>query len=203
MKRLIGLFGVAAFFAGAVCAQEQKVDLTLDYSYFRWNPGLPSIFNSKNLNGGGGQAVLYLNNWFGIAADLQGYGSSTECVSSNNPLGLSGCASASLFTYQFGAQIKHRAGRFQPFAEVLPGGAHSNFYGTACRNITGICGSRSPSNNAFALAIGGGIDVAFNSKVSIRLFDANYQLTRFGNNFTGGNNTQSNFRFQTGIQFHF
>jgi hypothetical protein len=28
-------------------------------------------------------------------------------------------------------------------------------------------------------------------------------LTRFGNNFTGGNNGQNNFRFQSGVQFRF
>lgn len=187
----------------AMAQDESKVQVTLDYSYFRWNPGLPSVFNSKNLNGGGGQAVLFLNSWFGISADLQGYGSATECASTINPLGFTGCASANLFTYQFGPQIKHRAGRWQPFAEVLPGGAHSNFYATACRNFTLACAGRSPSNNAFALAIGGGVDVLVSEKVAIRIVDADYQLTRFGNNFTGGNNSQSNFRFQTGIQFHF
>jgi opacity protein-like surface antigen len=203
-SRFLLTCAIALFLAGLATAQdESKAQVTLDYSYFRWNPGLPSVFNSKNLNGGGGQAVLYLNSWFGIGADLQGYASSTECVSSINPFGFTGCASASLFTYQFGPQVKRRVGRFQPFGEVLPGGAHSNFYGSACRNITGICAFRSPSNNAFALAVGVGIDVQLTSKVAIRLFDADYQLTRFGNNFTGGNNSQSNFRFQSGIQFHF
>jgi hypothetical protein len=28
-------------------------------------------------------------------------------------------------------------------------------------------------------------------------------LTRFGNNFTGGNNNQSNFRYQAGVVFSF
>ena len=36
-----------------------------------------------------------------------------------------------------------------------------------------------------------------------RLVDADYVLTRFGNNFTGGNNSQSNFPFQRGVQFRF
>ena len=47
------------------------------------------------------------------------------------------------------------------------------------------------------------MDVAVSSKIAIRLVGADYELTRFGNNFTGGNNSQSNFRFQTGIQFRF
>lgn len=81
------------------------------------------------------------------------------------------------------------------------GGAHSNVYANACNKDTGLCGSRSASNNAFALAIGGGIDIAVSQHLGIRLVDADYALTRFGNNFTGGN--RSNFRFQTGVQFRF
>jgi opacity protein-like surface antigen len=53
------------------------------------------------------------------------------------------------------------------------------------------------------MAIGGGVDYAASEKITMRIVDANYVLTRFGNNFTGGNNSQSNFRFQTGFQFRF
>ena len=31
------------------------------------------------------------------------------------------------------------------------------------------------------------------------MVDADYELTRFGNNFTGGNNSQRNFRFRSRI----
>jgi opacity protein-like surface antigen len=199
---LLGL-AVILLCTGIASAQEtDKFEVTGDYSYFRFNPGLPSYFNSQNLNGGGGQATFYLNSWFGVAADLQGYGSYTQCLKPSNPLGLTGCASANLFTYTFGPQLKYRAGRFEPFAEVLMGGAHSNFYANACSK-EGICATKSPTNNAFALAIGGGVDIKATEHIAIRLVDADYELTRFGNNFTGGNNSQSNFRFQTGIQFRF
>jgi opacity protein-like surface antigen len=133
--------------------------------------------------------------------NLQGYASFTQCPKRSSEF--VGCASGNLFTYTFGPQIKYRAGKLEPFAEVLLGGAHSNFYANACNKNTGECGNRSPSNNAFALAIGGGVDIAVSSKIAIRLVDADYELTRFGNNFTGGNNSQSNFRFQTGVQFRF
>jgi len=73
-------------------------------------------------------------------------------------------------------QIKYRAGKLEPFAEVLLGGAHTNFYANACNQNTGECGSKSPSNNAFALAIGGGVDIVVSSKVAIRLVDADYEL---------------------------
>jgi opacity protein-like surface antigen len=199
------LFALAVILLCSAVASAQetdKIEITGDYSYLRFNPGLPSYFNSQNLNGGGGQATFFLNGWLGIAADLQGYGSYTQCLKPSNPLGATGCASANLFTYTFGPQIKYRAGRFEPFAEVLAGGAHSNFYANACSR-EGLCGSSSPSNNAFALVIGGGVDIKATERISIRLVDADYELTRFGNNFTNGNNSQSNFRFQTGVQFHF
>lgn len=145
--RVVLMVAIALIFGGATFAQEEKVELTGDYSFYRFNPGLPSLWNSQNLNGGGGQATYFL--------------------------------------------------------AVLFGGAHSNFYGSACRHVTGLCGSISPTNNAFAMAVGGGVDVAVTEKIAIRIVDADFQLTRFGNNFTNGNNSQSNFRFQTGVQFRF
>jgi len=200
MKRVVWLLAVTLLLGGLLYAQDTpKVEVTGDYSYLRVNPGLPKYLNSFNLNGGGGQATFYLNKWFGFAVDMQGYGSTTICP--KGEVG-SACWSGNAFTYQFGPQLKYRAGKFEPFAEVLLGGAHTNFYVNGC-TTSGLCGSKSPSNNAFAMAIGGGVDVAISSKIAIRLVDADYQLTRFGNNFTGGNNSQSNFRFQTGVQFRF
>lgn len=201
MRRIALLLGVALVLGGLAYAQEDhKIEATGDYSYFRANPGLPSYFNSQNLNGGGGQFTFFMTPNIGLAGDLQGYGSYTQCTKPTAPI--AGCASGNLFTYMFGPQLKARMGKLEPFGEVLLGGAHSNFYGNACTK-TGICGSKSPSNNAFSFAVGGGVDYTATEKITIRIVDADYVLTRFGNNFTGGNNSQSNFRFQTGIQFRF
>jgi opacity protein-like surface antigen len=201
MKRVVWVFAFALILGGFAYAQESpKVEITGDYSYFRFNPGLPSYFDSQNLNGGGGDVTFFLKPMFGFKADFQGYGSFTQCTKPGAPI--TGCASGNLFTYMFGPELKARAGKFEPFAEVLLGAAHSNFYGNAC-TTGGICGSKSPSNNAFAMAVGGGVDIAVSSRFAIRLVDADFVLTRFGNNFTGGNNSQSNFRFQSGVQFRF
>jgi len=195
-------FAVALILGGAAMAQDDhKIEVTGDYSYFRFNPGLPSYFNSQNLNGGGGQGTYFFMPNIGLAADLQGYGSYTQCTKPTAPI--AGCASGNLFTYMFGPQLKARMGKLEPFGEVLLGGAHSNLYANACSKISGLCASKSPSNNAFAFEVGGGVDFAVTEKIAIRIVDADYVLTRFGNNFTGGNNSQSNFRFQTGVQFRF
>jgi opacity protein-like surface antigen len=203
MKRTVWVFLVTLLLGGVANAQEEdhKAEITGDYSYFRANPGLPSYFNSQNLNGGGGQVTFFITPNIGLAGDLQGYGSYTQCTKPGATI--QGCASGNLFTYMFGPQLKARMGKLEPFAEVLLGGAHSNFYGNACSKVTGLCGSKSPSNNAFSMAVGGGVDYAASKKLTIRIVDADYVLTRFGNNFTHGNNSQSNFRFQTGVQFRF
>jgi opacity protein-like surface antigen len=162
-RRFTISLALALLACGACLAQDSpKAELTGDYSYFRLNPGLPSVWNSQNLNGGGGQVALYFKPWLALAADLQGYGSFTQCPKTSSQF--TGCASGNLLTYTFGPQIKYRAGKLEPFAEVLLGGAHTNFYANACNKNTGECGSRSPSNNAFALAIGGGLDIALSSR---------------------------------------
>lgn len=174
--------------------------MTADYSYFRFNPTLSSYFNSQNLNGGGGDITFFFSRYVGIKADLQGYNSFTQCTKSGAPV--NGCASGNLSTYMFGPEFKyHGEGRFEPFGEVLVGGAYSNFYANACKN--GICGSASPNNNAFSFAAGGGVDIRATSRISLRPVDADYVLTNFANHLNGGSSTQSNFRFTTGIQFRF
>ena len=200
--RFILTFAVVLLFGSAAMAQEDhKIEITGDYSYFRFNPGLSKYFNSHSLNGGGGDVTYFLTSMIGLKADLQGYGSYTQCTKPGAPI--QGCASGNLFTYMFGPELKFRMGKLEPFGEVLVGGAHSNLYANACTKITGLCVSKSPSNNAFAFDVGGGVDFAATEKITIRIVDAGYVLTRFGNNFTGGNNSQSNFRFQTGVQFRF
>jgi len=185
--RFVLVSAVALPLAGMAIAQDDhKVEVTGDYSYFWFNPGLSKYFSSNSLNGGGGQVTFFITPTIGLAGDLQGYGSYGAIIQ--------GCASGNLFTYMFGPQLKARMSKLEPFGEVLLGGAHSNSYGNACSKLTGLCGSKSPSNNAFSFAVGGG-DFAVTEKIAIRIVDADYLLTRFGNNFTGGNNSQSNFHF--------
>jgi hypothetical protein len=92
--------------------------------------------------------------------------------------------------------------------EALVGAAHSNVYGSAfktiCQPIATGCGvSASPSNNGWAVMIGGGIDFPINHVVSIRAAELDYLLTRFGNFFTQANANQNNFRYSAGVVFNF
>ena len=55
----------------------------------------------------------------------------------------------------------------------------------------------SATDNAFAMALGGGVDWKANDRIAIRLAQGDYLLTRFGST------SQHNFRLSTGVVFRF
>ena len=104
-----------------------------------------------------------------------------------------------------GGTLVYNFNRVQPFVHLLFGGAHSNVYGNAFKNIclvgTGVCSfSKAPSNNTFAMAFGGGVDIPIGHVVAIRPAEIDYLYTNFNNNFNGSN--QNNFRYSGGIVFN-
>ena len=206
MMRVVSFVALALLLAGIACAQEgPRFEVTADYSYLRFYPGLPSVWANQNLNGGGGDAsVFFLNHFgfnFGAKADLQGYASSGQCPSASSEL--TGCVGSNQFTYLFGLVAKYRIGRFEPFGEALFGGAHSNFYASACNSNTVLCGNLKPESTSFAMAFGGGLDLQATRHIAIRVFEADFVKTGYGNNFILGDSSQGNFRVQAGVQFRF
>ena len=204
------IFGAVLLLGVAAWAQEfPRAEVGLNYSYARYAPSV-SYSKGHSLNGGGGSVTFNWNEYLGIRADLQGYGSNTTSfvIPPNNvfPEGASGRVHGNLFTYMFGPQIKVRAHNFQPFGHLLFGGAHSNVYGNAfkqiCQPLPGACNfSKAPTGNAFAMAFGGGVDIPINRTISIRPGEFDYLLTRFSNPFTNGH--QNNLRYSAGINFTF
>jgi hypothetical protein len=191
-------------------AQEfPRAEVGANYSYGRFIPSRDSR-TPYSLNGGGGSLVVNINEFLGIKMDLQGYKSTTRefviPASVNFPSGAQGSVSGDLFTYLFGPEIKVRAHKLQPFAHILFGAAHSNVYAdaykTICQPIVGGCAFRgSPASDAFAMAVGGGLDIPINHVISFRPAEADYLLTHFTNQFA--NNVQNNFRYSAGVLFSF
>ena len=201
------LLGVAAM------AQEYpKAELSFDYSYMHFAPS-QAFTQNKSLNGGGGAFVYNFTSHLGVKMDLQGYGSFTDTftipASSTLPSGAHGTVSGNLFTYLFGPQIKFRGQHVEVLTHALVGAAHSNVYGSAFKTIcqptaTGCPGVQSsPSNNGWAVMLGGGLDFPINHTISIRPAELDYVLTRFGNFFTQENANQNNFRYSAGVVFNF
>lgn len=101
-------------------------------------------------------------------------------------------ASTHLQTYLFGPQI-HFPGPVSPFAHVLIGGAHESI-GTS--NLSeGFIGG--PSQNAFATAVGVGIDLKVAPFISVRPIQFDYLVTRFNSG------TQNQPRVSAGVVLHF
>jgi len=212
MKIKGAVIGVILFLSAmsAFAQDYAKVEIPLGYSYMRFRPEDSNIVSAFSLNGGGGGVAVYLNHFIGIEMDLEGYGSLTKTF--NLPTGNAACpagctvtSNGNMFTYNFGPIFKpYRASHFEPSAEVLTGGAHSNTYSNALTACALSCaGTHAPSNNAWDFVIGGGFDVPVSTHISIRPAQVDFVLTRFNNVFVTNHQNQSNFRYQAGLVFRF
>ena len=85
--------------------------------------------------------------------------------------------------FLFGPRVSFSAGRFRPFAHVLIGVSRVTVDGFG-------------SDTSFGSAYGGGLDYKLGGPLHWR-FQGDYLQTRFFSN------TQNDFRFSTGIVFHF
>jgi len=129
-----------------------------------------------NLNGWEISGTYKLIPWFGMTADFDGH------------YGTTFGAPAHVYTFLFGPEVSF-PGRVSPFAHVLFGGAHG-FIGNEGSAV-------STSANAFATAVGGGIDIKVLPAISFRPIQMDYLVTRFNSG------TQSSARFSAGIVVDF
>ena len=172
-------------FAGLASAQDEapKVEAFGGYSYLRVNPG--QNVNGTNFNGGNGSLAYNLTPMLGVVADFGGYHWSNSG------------ADATAVTYLFGPKVALRHGPITPFAQALFGGAHgSGSFFNVCNGCTG-----SGSENAFAMAIGGGVDWNATPHIGIRLIQAEYLFTKFDEGGNGRPSHQNNARISTGVVF--
>jgi hypothetical protein len=203
------LLGAILLLAIPAFAQDNspKLDIALDFSFARWNPA-GNYSNIVNLYGGGASITAFFTDFVGIKGEFNGYGNENYTFNIRNgeggfvPVGLRG----NFFTYLFGPVIQKRSGAIRPFGEVLLGAAHTNLYQSV---TTKQALATTPSSDAFAMAVGGGLDLRINKHISLRLGEADYLLTHF-NAYNGSavapffsNYNQNSFRVLSGIVFSF
>jgi hypothetical protein len=185
-------------------ATAQRGEASVDYSLVVYHPAV-SIAPSRSLNGGGGSIGISFGYFFTVKAELEGYGTTTFTFhpqvtpASTTPGTIT--TQGNMFTYLFGPQLNLPIhGHVRLFGEALFGGAHTNLYANffSADSITSLA----PSNNGFAMAIGGGFDIKALPHVLIRPGQFDYFLTRYEWPTLGINN-QSNFRYQAGVVFPF
>jgi opacity protein-like surface antigen len=182
MRYLATVCALAFILAAPALAQDSpKAEIFGGYNYMRFNPGLvnePAI----GLNGIRVSAAYYIEPKIGVVADLT--------FNHNGNANNSG-TSFNTSTYMFGPRYAYRADRVTPFAQVLIGGAHAS----------ASQGGVTVSWNAFAMALGGGLDLKATDKISIRPFQFEYLMTRFKS--TDFATTQNNVRISAGVVFNF
>jgi hypothetical protein len=100
-------------------------------------------------------------------------------------------ANTHLKTYLIGPQLRF-PGPISPFAHFLIGGAHQS-----TDSANGPIITASPTRNAFATTLGGGVDLKVLPFISLRPVQIDYLLTHFNSN------TQNQFRYSAGILLRF
>jgi hypothetical protein len=186
--------------AQAVQKEYSRVEAFAGYSYLR--------DSGNNFNGWEGQLTWNFNRHLGATADFSGHYHNTSAFS---PLaGFSISANQRLYTYLFGPTVTARFGKNSVFGHALFGAAHSTVGAGFSAPIVGSFSTGVNSANAFAMALGGGVDIGLNRFFAIRPAQVDYLYTHFGtfDALTTGlsNNTsnhQNGFRYSAGIVLRF
>jgi hypothetical protein len=129
----------------------------------------------------------------GLLADFGGYYGPLNYTVRNGGSPVSVPARASFYTFLFGPQFHVRGAdnKHTFFIHPVAGLVHAR------QTVSGQ--GNADARNAFGAAIGGGYDRRLSNRVSIRLFQVDYLVSRFDLGL--GPRTQSNLRFSTGFVF--
>ena len=198
--------------------QEAKLDLSADYSYLRANSsGGGGSFNSQ---GGNVTGTWNWKPWLGVAGDVAGYNFGGQ------PPGVKG----RLFTYTAGPRLCSRSERTRWvfFAHALAGYAHlsgsvndqsahalagyAHLSGSVndksahalagYAHLSGSVDDQSASANGFALIAGGGADWRVFPGLAVRVFEADYLMTRV-TRLTNTPGIQNDVRLSAGLVVYF
>ena len=178
MRKLFFVAALLLILPLAAQAQDApKAEIFGGYSYLRADDDA----DGQDLHGWNASAAINFAKYAGIVADFSGH---------YDTITLAPGARADLSAYLFlvGPRFTYREHKvLEPFGHVLLGAARSH--------ITPISplGRIRINDSAFALAVGGGLDAKVHSNLAIRLFQADYVLTRFNDD------SQHNFRLSTGL----
>jgi opacity protein-like surface antigen len=180
MRKLSIVLAIMVFFCvGAFAQTDSKADVFGGYQF-------TSVDDSLNgnghvaLNGWNTSVTGYLKPNFGITADISGaYGTPNE-------FGFD--VKTSDYFYLFGPTFRTTGNdRASLFAHALFGAAHAK----------GDIGGITATDNAFAMAFGGGLDLKSTKNISLRVGQFDYLYSHFSGE------KQNNFRYSAGVVFHF
>jgi hypothetical protein len=170
MRKLLQILLFASCAASPCFAQSQakgQWQLFAGYSYMRANvreyykpsASLYAVRNDfANMNGWEVSITENVKKWFGGTLDASGHYSSPQIGAIST--------SEQVYSILYGPHFFHQGKRWRPFGHVLLGISY----------VSSEVSSPGPSisNTSFAVLPGGGLDMKFFSRGSIRLFQADY-----------------------------
>lgn len=161
-KGILILLAVACgslFGANAAAQSASLLETGVNYNYARINAA-PGDCGCISMQGGGGWVAFNLSRSWGLVGE----------VSSQHAVNISPfSANLTLTSYMAGIRYKRKiSGHIWPFGQVVLGGAHAN--GSMAPGTPSIPGSA----NSYAMAAGGGVDLALSRLFAIRMFQADY-----------------------------
>jgi outer membrane protein OmpA-like peptidoglycan-associated protein len=165
-----------------------RFEITGMYDYINFAPGDP--FSNFNSQGGSAAFTYNASRWVGLTGEFGAYDFKRSLfpITGNN-----GDVNGSFLTYLFGPRLNWRKfDHFVPFGEFLVGGTHGGI------ELVGV-----NSQNAFALAAGGGVDMVIHKNFAWRVAELDYLMTTYSGTNMGASGRQNNFRAATGIVIRF
>jgi hypothetical protein len=184
MKRI--LWSVLLSIVASVSAMAQEFphyEVFTGYGYVRPSGG------QANLNGWHVSFAANINEWLGAAVELSGqYGTQTLTQTTSSGV-ITTQTNAHFNSIGFGPRFTYRRNeRLVPFAHTLFGLARGKWEGPS---------SISGEETSIGVVLGGGLDAKLSNHFSIRLVQADYVRTHFGDD------PEHLFRLATGALFSF
>ncbi|HTT77511.1 MAG TPA: outer membrane beta-barrel protein [Candidatus Binataceae bacterium] len=171
--------------SASASAQEEstpRYEVGLNYSWLHVNSA--NYDYQRTGNGGSGYFLYNLTPMVGLVGDFGGYANMRTAINDK------------ALTYLFGPRFTWRHSRWNPYAQFLFGGAYA---------WSGPNGN-SNTQNAFAMASGGGLDYVLTQHIAIKPIQVEYVMTQFDSANLGGStrgfgNHQNDVRYSAGVVF--
>jgi outer membrane protein OmpA-like peptidoglycan-associated protein len=180
-----------------------RVEWFMGYSYLRAVPTLAAANRLDWLNGGSTSIAFNLTRYLGLVGDFGGFNETRLLLTTGNPPRAAAPYQAvddgTVFTFLAGPRFSFRSHeRFTPFVQALFGDVRASQ-----ELLCPSCTPSLPTENAFALTAGGGLDIKASHHFAIRAIQAEYMMTRFENFAAGKTAGQNDMRLSSGLVFRF
>ena len=179
---LVGTSILAGFLGVGSVAQAQEVstpmvEIGASYSWLHVNSANNDYHRTGN--GGSGYVEYNFNKWVGLVTDIGGYANTR--------------VDDKALTYMIGPRFNWRHSRLTPYFQTLFGGVY------AWTNPKGLPSS---TQNAFAAAVGGGLDYQVTNRIAIKPIQVEYVRTEL-NSALGFGSHQNDIRYSAGVVLRF